>query len=75
MSEGKVLSTATVVLTLEIQTSGSNWGPTCTVEQVHKQAKDGAYGFMAKLQREHAGEIVGYKIDSVKMITHQEPPR
>lgn len=71
MLEARVGSTATVILTMEIQTSGSTWGGDCTVAQVHKQAKDQAYGFIAGLQREHPHEIVSYSIDKVKVITHE----
>lgn len=68
----KIGSTATVVLTMEICTSGSSWGNDCTVAQIHKQAKDQAYGFIARLKQEHPHEIVDYSIDRVKVITHEE---
>lgn len=73
--EKPIGATATVVLTMEIQTGGSTWGPGTTVDQVHKQAKDQAYGFMVRVQKEHPHEIVSYSIDKVKVITHERDAR
>ncbi len=45
MSKG-VHARAVVTLTLEIPIGGGDWGPDCTIGQVHKQALDDAHGYL-----------------------------
>lgn len=67
----KVVSTAYVTVSMEICTSGSNWGGDCTIGQIDKQARDQADGFLRKLKRDNPHEIMSVKIDTVRYISHE----
>jgi len=45
-------TSAKVQVMLEIE-SGSSWGDKCQLDQVYKQGREGAIGFLLKLITEH----------------------
>lgn len=63
-------ASATVTATFDIHiVHGGSWGGDCTVDQVHRQAIDGARGLINKMIASVPGvSLVGQL--SVKMITH-----
>lgn len=50
MSRPRVGATARVAVTIEIACP-STWGNDCSLEQVHKQAKNDALGILGRLRR------------------------
>lgn len=45
----KVRATARVQLTIEIDGEGGVWGAECSLDQVHKQAREGAIGALNRV--------------------------
>lgn len=73
----KISTHARVTLTIEFSV-GSSWGEKCSIEQVHKQAVDEAYGFIENTvkskipEARHKIRIVGKpKIEAI--IVRSEP--
>lgn len=48
---------ARVTMQLEITVS-SNWGPDCSIKQIHEQATSEAYGMLRNLSPENAAAFV-----------------
>lgn len=63
--EKRISASARVQVTLEVLDCGS-WGPTCTVEQVHKQAKETAVNQVEKLVRE--GKVNGQQVYGIRVL-------
>lgn len=60
MTDKEISATAKVIITVEIDNTGGSWGKDCTVEQIHKQARQGAMNRLGQLiQRERGIRIVG----------------
>jgi hypothetical protein len=45
----KVRATARVQLTIEISGEGGVWGADCSIDQVHRQAREGAIGALHRV--------------------------
>jgi hypothetical protein len=66
------MSTASAVVTATFDIKivhGGTWAGDCTVDQVHKQALDGARGLINKMMASVPGVTLVGEV-SVKMITH-----
>lgn len=72
MSRGQVHTGAVVQLTLEIQL-GDSWGADCKLDQVIKQASDGARDAVRKLCEASSGRIRVVEVKEVKAVTWVEP--
>lgn len=66
----KTSATARIQVTIEVDIiSGGSWGHDCTVEQVHKQALDGARGRLRDITLANPGVRIISEM-KVTMITH-----
>ena len=68
----KITCGASVKLTLEILLDDT-WGHDCKIEQVVKQANDGAQGAIRRLCEESRGRIRLLEITEVRAITKVDP--
>jgi hypothetical protein len=62
-------ATATVELVIEIP-SGSTWGPTCTLDQIYRQAGDGARNHVENIFRKEGTRvrILSSKVTAVAAV-------
>lgn len=71
----RIGATARVTLTIEVE-AGQAWGTECTVEQIHKQAKEAVLGKLRNGIGVAKQEQRGYKIIGdpkvTAVLTHEE---
>lgn len=71
-------STTTAVVTLRISVKvDSCWGAECTMEQIQKQAEDGARNYVENLFRTDSqrARLLSMNIDTVHTTTTKDPKR
>lgn len=69
--KGKVSTGAIVTVTLQIEL-GDRWGEDCKLDQVFKQAEDGARDAVRKLCEESHGRIRLLNVAQVRATTWKE---
>jgi len=69
MAYDKISASAEVVVTLKIAADG-RWGPECSMEQIHKQAKDSVLGKLGKMAEAVKGtDIKIIRWDDIKTVS------
>jgi hypothetical protein len=69
MAYDKISASAEVVVTLKIAADG-RWGPECSMEQIHSQAKDNVLGKLGKMAEAVKGtDIKIIRWDDIKTMS------
>jgi len=69
MAYDRISASAEVVVTLKIAADG-RWGPECSMEQIHSQAKDNVLGKLGKMAEAVKGtDIKIIRWDDIKTVS------